>query len=239
MEPVPAPEATISEEDGVITVVIPSRPHPATSSAFGCMLAVAALALAGLIGPIMRPGEPSLAAAVSFASLALVAGLAIAWQWAYATGGREIVTVSKTTLRIRREAFGPSRTWEFPLAAISRLRYYPPPPEAWVGAGRGEPTGGALAFTHDSQPFRFGSGLTEPEARRLLGVLRDRFGLEVVEPSDIDEVAPDEEALADGWVEPEEDVPEPEVTPDRPHRHRDHSDWSPRRRRRWPKRSPR
>ena len=235
MEPVPAPEMTVSEEEGLLTITIPSRPQRATSGVFGCMLAVALLALASLIGPLLRPGEPSLAAAIAFAGLALLAGLALTWQWAYATGGREIVTVDHTTLRVRREAFGPRRTWAFPLGAISRLRYHPPPPEAWVEAGRREPTGGALAFTHDSQPFRFGQGLTEREARWLLGLLQDRFDLPVVEPSDIDEVAPDKEALAEGWAEPEEDEIEP-AEPDRPpRRHLDGPDWSPRRRRRWPK----
>ena len=106
--------------------------------------------------------------------------------WSFA--GREVILVSAKWLEIRRELFAFSRSRTFDFSTIRNLRYSPNIPrpgfkrsgfngmETIFGSG-----GGAIAFDVWTDPRRsptiqrFGDGLPEIEARRLIKTIESRF----------------------------------------------------------------
>jgi hypothetical protein len=98
--------------------------------------------------------------------------------------GREVVAVSPSVLRLRREIFGIGRSREFDFTQVRNLRMAPQPvaPPAYgsgygyrYGGGRALFAGGVIAFDYGSRTFRFGSGVDEAEAAQLVATIQERF----------------------------------------------------------------
>ncbi len=108
--------------------------------------------------------------------------LALAWNWA----GREVIVLTDRGMETRREIGPFSRSKAFELASIRGLRYAPAAYNPYamghdgmfrqLGIG-----GGAIAFDHQPahrvvpETRRFGDGLSEIEAKRLILTIRERF----------------------------------------------------------------
>jgi len=106
-----------------------------------------------------------------------VGGCLAIYFWLWNLAGHEVVSLTPTSLAIRREilGFGPSREYDLPNvknlrvdSAFSRYSF------GWSPTSRSM-LGGSIAFDYGAKTFRFGSGLDEAEASHLVEVLRSRY----------------------------------------------------------------
>jgi hypothetical protein len=98
------------------------------------------------------------------------AGLTFLWQLL----GREVVRVENSSI-ITKKAIGSwGRTKEFDLGHVKNLRVAP------IGINMFDPSaasqfwgmgGGIIAFDYGAKTFRFGRGIDEPEAKRLIEII--------------------------------------------------------------------
>ena len=106
-------------------------------------------------------------------------GFAIyAWLWNVA--GKEKVTITNLNLTIKRDLFGFGKEKEYDIMHISNLRVSAQPfnpfnfsasLQFW-GIG-----GGVLAFDYGSRTYRFGGGVDEAEANKIVGTIKERYRL--------------------------------------------------------------
>ena len=95
--------------------------------------------------------------------------------------GREVVTVDRDTLIVRREVFGMGPTQEFDTAHVLNLRASPLP----LGMGAHGPSPlallrqglGTIAFDYGAKTYRFGISVEEAEARILIRQIEGKVPL--------------------------------------------------------------
>jgi hypothetical protein len=105
--------------------------------------------------------------------------------------GSERVTVGPEGLVLRRLPLGRSR--RFALAEVANLRYDPTASVGRVLGGMAPRGSGVIAFDHPGGTQRFGLGLDEGEAKRIIRTIRDRFGASMGEQRPQSEEDPQEE----------------------------------------------
>ena len=95
--------------------------------------------------------------------------------------GREVVTVDRDALVVRREVFGVGPTQEYEARHISNLRASPLP--FGVGAYGSSPLAllrqglGTIAFDYGAKTYRFGIAMEEAEARILIRQIEGKMPL--------------------------------------------------------------
>jgi hypothetical protein len=111
-----------------------------------------------------------------------VAGLVIMFALWWNLAGREVVILSDGALVVRREVGSLQRSRSFDLAGVRNLRYAPlvynffSMSGSWgyqlqiLGVG-----GGTVAFDHGGKTHRFGIGLSEIEANRLVTTIKQSY----------------------------------------------------------------
>jgi hypothetical protein len=98
---------------------------------------------------------------------------------AWGIAGREIVTLGRGVLVIRREALGFGRTWEYGSETVRNLRVAPARltysklGSTFRSAGL---SGGPIAFDHGARTVRFAGGVDEAEAATVVKELGERLG---------------------------------------------------------------
>jgi len=95
------------------------------------------------------------------------------YTWFGCAFGREIVTLTPSTLSIRRRVFGFEPKREYNLAAIRDLRFSPvaeiPQRRSVTVFKKGD-----IAFDYGANTYRFGGGIDESEARSIVEDLKSR-----------------------------------------------------------------
>ncbi|HTU66528.1 MAG TPA: hypothetical protein VMF52_11305 [Steroidobacteraceae bacterium] len=107
-----------------------------------------------------------------------VGGVVVIAIWLWNVAGVERVTFTPSEIRVRRGVGGLGYSKEYDLAHASSLRVSPPvmnfltPRSSMRFWGVG---GGLMVFDYGSTTVRFGGGLDEPEARRIIDQVTARF----------------------------------------------------------------
>ncbi len=114
-----------------------------------------------------------------------LAGIIVYRAWRWQLGGREVMVIHEGVLELRREWDRNRRAQTFDLWRVRNLRYAPElitqVPSMSINKSLRQlqvmfgAEGGSIAFDHDGRTHRFGIGLSETEARRLIATIRERF----------------------------------------------------------------
>lgn len=102
------------------------------------------------------------------------AGAVLAWS----LGGREVVTITASSLSIAQRVFGIGRTKSYDVSQVHRLRVSPTtfsmsdPRAAMQFWGIG---GGLIAFDYGASTVNFGVGIDEAEAQTIVDRVRPRI----------------------------------------------------------------
>lgn len=137
----------------------------------GGAFAIRALALGLPIGPAsLGPASHFLLKWLAGWLLGLLAmGYLLIWQLA----GKEIITITATTLLIRQQA-GPLGGTE--VYSLERLRHLRAQPDAWPSSltksQRSDWDDGSVLFDYGAKTIRFGRLLSEAEAQRIVAFLQ-------------------------------------------------------------------
>ena len=105
-----------------------------------------------------------------------VGGAAAIYFWLWNIAGHEIVSLTPTSLTIRRDILGFGRSREYDLPSVKNLRI----PLTLANTNLTIPAqsfggGGTIAFDYGAKTFRFGGGLADAEASHLIDVLKSRY----------------------------------------------------------------
>jgi hypothetical protein len=108
-----------------------------------------------------------------------VGGAAAIYFWLWNIAGHEIVSLTPTSLTLRRDILGFGRSNEYDLPSVKNLRIaftlantnLTIPAQSFGG-------GGSIAFDYGAKTFRFGGGLDDAEAAHLIDVLKSRYPFE-------------------------------------------------------------
>ena len=141
--------------------------------------------LAWLWGEIMIIGQLASGAGNGGTSTSLLVWLAFwtvggalaIWALLWMNFGKERVTLSATTLGIRREVLGVGRSREYELTHVRNLRVSLEPFHMISSGHTLRPIairGGSIAFDHGASTVRFGAALDEAEASQILADLNSR-----------------------------------------------------------------
>ena len=106
-----------------------------------------------------------------------VGGCAAIAYWMWSVAGHEIISLTPTSLAIRRDILGFGRSREYDLPSVKNLRVDRAPINnsfTWSSPSRSM-LGGAIAFDYGSKTFRFGGGVDEAEASQLIELLKSRY----------------------------------------------------------------
>jgi hypothetical protein len=97
-----------------------------------------------------------------------------AWfRWLWNLAGREIITVDRELLSVRRELFGVGQTREYTLSQVSALRPIEMTEQARTkGASVYLPK---IALDYGPRTFRFCGAVDEAEARQLIAKIEERI----------------------------------------------------------------
>jgi hypothetical protein len=106
-------------------------------------------------------------------------GAYVLYVWAWHLGGREIIELGNGTLTKKRKLFGLGIPKKFAVAEITNLRILPQSlpmrdTEERVSAMMAEfwgLRGGIIAFDHGTKTYRFGFGVDEAEAQKIVEAL--------------------------------------------------------------------
>lgn len=111
-----------------------------------------------------------------------VAGLMVMFALWWGLAGTEVVILSDGALVVRREVGALQRSRAYNLAEVRNLRFSPLVynPFSITGSwgyqfqllGLG---GGTIAFDHGDRTHRFGNGLSETDAARLIATIQQRY----------------------------------------------------------------
>ncbi len=178
MEEPPRPRATVTDEGGVMRVVIPARRHWFVTifltGWLGCWAVGEVAALRAVFTSAPRLGVIFL----SFWMVAWTAAGAFAfWFWLWSVRGREVIILDGTAFTVRRESPIYARVQMFDQTRVKDLRIAPRP-MAWQGYGGGAASGagvGPIAFDYGAKTYQFGSGVDEAEAKELVAAMHTRF----------------------------------------------------------------
>jgi hypothetical protein len=96
------------------------------------------------------------------------------WLWSMA--GHEIVSLTPTSLTIRRDILGFGRSREYDLPSVKNLRIDNTAVNGRYYQGFSlTPGGGTIAFDYGAKTFRFGGGVDQAEASHLIELLKSRY----------------------------------------------------------------
>jgi hypothetical protein len=111
-----------------------------------------------------------------------VAGLVMMFALWWNLAGREVVILSDGVLIERREVGALQRSRSYNLAGVRNLRYAPLVSNPFSMSGSWHyqfqmlgVAGGSVAFDHEGKTHRFGNGLSETEAARLVATIKQRY----------------------------------------------------------------
>ncbi len=110
-------------------------------------------------------------------------GFMVIRVWLLNLFGREILILGETQLEIRTEIMGPIGGIEvFERPSLRNLRYSPTAPDGRIsGSFRNRMANGlvgTVAFDWRGKTYRFGAGLSETDAKRLILTIRNYFPIE-------------------------------------------------------------
>lgn len=115
-------------------------------------------------------------------SIVWLAGWTLGGGWAlycllWQLAGKEIIELTSTTLRQRKQTPLFSRSREYAIANMSNLRVAPPQPQYYQGkyiiSGPGF-KGGAISFDYGRDTYHLASGLDEADAKYVIGEMEKR-----------------------------------------------------------------
>ncbi len=205
-------QVTFDECQGM-RVTIPAEADPAGAVVLGTVGTVTGLAFVLLwcsSRGIAFTKTLGLAVSVPTGWLLVLGGfsaltLAMAALVVLALHSREIIQIDGQTIAMRTEgyyySFGRKAAQVFPLGDGRNLRYAP---ERRRGSRGGDfPYGFSIVFDRKRSTGRFGFNLSEPESRRLIKTIRDRYKI----PSDQVDSLPDEGHDGNVKTPPEERKP--------------------------------
>jgi hypothetical protein len=101
-------------------------------------------------------------------------GVAI-YFWLWNAAGHEIVSLTPTSLTIRRDILGFGRSNEYDLPSVKNLRVVFSLGNTNFNFPTQSLAGGTMAFDYGAKTFRFGRGLDEAEASHLVELLKSRY----------------------------------------------------------------
>lgn len=104
-----------------------------------------------------------------------VGGAVAIYFWLWNVAGHEIISLTPTSLTLRRDILGFGRSKEYDLPSIKNLRIVPMLGISNFNFPTQSLTGGSMAFDYGAKTFRFGGGLDEAEASHLIEVLKSRY----------------------------------------------------------------
>jgi len=104
-----------------------------------------------------------------------VGGCVAIYFWLWNVAGHEIISLTPTSLTIRRDILGFGRSREYDLPNVKNLRIVPTLGIANFNYTAQSFAGGSMAFDYGAKTFRFGGGLDEAEAPHLIEVLKSRY----------------------------------------------------------------
>jgi len=173
---------TITEGPAELRVVIPARRHPFLVLYVVFCLGMWALGEAAVAHALLADPWTGATLAAAVCLLPWTAfGAAVLAACAWLAAGRAVVTVTDRALTIRCAAFGLGSAREYDLAHVHALRLAPwwifKP---WAALGFTlwlMPGAGPIALDYGARTVRFGNGLDEPEARRIVERIAARFGV--------------------------------------------------------------
>lgn len=175
--------ATLTEDAGGLTIVIPARRHPFLVLYVAFCLAVWTFAEIAMVRTLVAGPAPGFVTlAVTGCLLVWTAfGAAVLAACLWLAAGRTVVSVTDRALTIRCEALGLGTNREYDTAHVHALRLAPwwifnP----WPGLGfmfRLWPGAGPIALDYGARTVRFGNGLEESEARRIMDRIAARLGI--------------------------------------------------------------
>ncbi|HEX9020177.1 MAG TPA: hypothetical protein VF903_02825 [Nitrospirota bacterium] len=109
-----------------------------------------------------------------------IGGAFAIYIWLWNVAGKERITINNLSLTVKHDLFGYGRGKEYETSQISNLRVSAQPYNPFnlstglqsLGAG-----GGLLAFDYGSRTYRFGSGIDEAEANRIIERIKSQYRL--------------------------------------------------------------
>jgi hypothetical protein len=107
-----------------------------------------------------------------------VGGAVAVYAWLWNLAGREIVSISENILSIERRVPLWGRIKEYRMADVSSLRVAQRTFSIWDQANYAQFRGdsrGMLAFDYGAGTIRFGTGIEEAEAKRILGEIAKKY----------------------------------------------------------------
>ena len=104
-----------------------------------------------------------------------VGGAVAIYFWLWNAAGHEIISLTPTSLTLRRDILGFGRSKEYDLPSVKNLRTVPSLGNSNFNYTTQSLAGGAMAFDYGAKTFRFGGGLDEAEAAHLIDVLKSRY----------------------------------------------------------------
>jgi hypothetical protein len=101
-----------------------------------------------------------------------VGGCVAIYIWLWNVAGHEIISLTPTSLTIRRDILGFGRSKEYDLPSVRNLRIDPWPENTNLTSRTQLLVGGTIAFDYGAKTFRFGGGVDEAEASHLIELLK-------------------------------------------------------------------
>jgi hypothetical protein len=109
-----------------------------------------------------------------------VGGCAAISFWLWSIAGHEIVSLTPTSLAIRRDILGFGWSREYDLPSVKNLRIDTTDVNSRFNRGFSPQMrfGGTIAFDYGAKTFRFGGGVDEAEASQLIELLKSRYSFD-------------------------------------------------------------
>ncbi|HSZ95668.1 MAG TPA: hypothetical protein VK767_05100 [Bradyrhizobium sp.] len=104
-----------------------------------------------------------------------VGGAAAIYFWLWNIAGHEIISLTPSSLTIRRNILGFGRSREYDLPSVKNLRIIFTLANTNLTIPAQSFGGGTIAFDYGAKTFRFGGGLDEAEASHLIELLKSRY----------------------------------------------------------------
>jgi hypothetical protein len=171
---------SISKEMGEVKIVIPARKNIFLLAFTGFWLCGWAAGELMVSAQLLKGTSADLGATlilVAWLGAWTVCGGFAIYAWLWNLCGKEVVTASRHSLEISREIFRFRRPREFDGKSIGDLRVSPTPFNPWdFKSGMqfcGLPGSGPIAFDYGAKTYRFGAGLDEAEAKKLVVAITD------------------------------------------------------------------
>lgn len=173
-------QATVTQDGRRARVEIPPRRRWALWAWLTVLLGVWAV---GEIVPLMSFLRGAMPSPLVFLTTWLItwtaAGAIMLYAWAWHLGGREVIEFDDRTLTKKRELFGVGISKRFNVVEIANLRILPQSlpmrdTEERLTAMMAEfwgLRGAIIAFDHRAKTYRFGFGVDEREAQKIMEAL--------------------------------------------------------------------